>query len=47
VLENCANVKKARRVLNWEPQVTLEDGIPSLVNWYLTERSWASQVMTQ
>ncbi|MHC1783114.1 MAG: NAD-dependent epimerase/dehydratase family protein [Anaerolineaceae bacterium] len=47
VLENCANVDKARRVLNWEPQVTLEDGIPNLVNWYLAERSWASQVLTQ
>lgn len=47
VLENCANVEKARRVLNWEPRVTLEEGIPNLVNWYLTERSWASQVLTQ
>jgi nucleoside-diphosphate-sugar epimerase len=45
-MENCANVEKARRVLGWEPQVTLETGIANLVNWYMAERSWASQIST-
>jgi UDP-glucuronate 4-epimerase len=43
---NFANVEKARRLLGWEPRVSLEDGVNRLVNWYLTERSWASQVAT-
>jgi len=43
---NWANVDKARRLLGWEPQVTLDNGITQLVNWYLEQRSWASQVLT-
>jgi nucleoside-diphosphate-sugar epimerase len=46
VMENCANVEKAKRILGWEPQVNLESGISNLVNWYLQEREWASQVKT-
>lgn len=43
---NWANVDKARRILGWEPQVSLDDGITALVNWYLENRNWASQVLT-
>jgi nucleoside-diphosphate-sugar epimerase len=43
---NWANVDKARRLLGWEQQVSLDDGIAALVNWYLEQRSWASQVLT-
>jgi nucleoside-diphosphate-sugar epimerase len=39
-------VEKARRLLGWEPRVSMEEGVSSLVNWYLAERSWASQVAT-
>ncbi len=46
MLTNWANVEKARRLLGWEPLVGLEEGIQSLVNWYLAERSWASQIAT-
>ncbi len=46
VMENCANVDKARRMLGWEPQYTLEEGVANLVNWYRAERSWASQILT-
>jgi nucleoside-diphosphate-sugar epimerase len=43
---NWANVDKARRLLGWQPQVTLDLGITALVDWYLENRSWASQVLT-
>ncbi len=46
VMENWANVDKARRLLGWQPQVSLDEGIGRLVNWYLAERSWASQIAT-
>lgn len=43
---NWANVDKARMVLGWQQQVSLDDGITALVNWYLEQRSWTSQVLT-
>jgi nucleoside-diphosphate-sugar epimerase len=46
MLANWANVEKAKRLLGWEPQVSLQDGIGRLVAWYNTERNWASQINT-
>lgn len=43
---NWANVEKARRVLNWEPLVSLDEGLDALVKWYFDNRSWASQILT-
>ncbi len=42
-----ADVSKARRLLGWEPTVGLNEGVRNLVDWYLAERSWASQVLTE
>jgi len=42
-----ADVSKAREMLDWQPQVSLEMGIPQLIDWYMQERSWASQVSTE
>lgn len=46
VMQNCANVEKAKQMLNWEPEVNLDQGIANLVNWYFQERDWVSQVAT-
>ncbi len=46
MLANQADVSKARRLLGWEPQVSLDEGMRAMVEWYLAERSWASQVIT-
>jgi UDP-glucuronate 4-epimerase len=43
---NWADVSKARRLLDWAPQVSLQEGIGRMVDWYLQEREWASQVLT-
>ena len=43
---NWADVSKAGRLLGWEPQVGLRDGVRKLVDWYAAERSWASQIVT-
>jgi UDP-glucuronate 4-epimerase len=43
---NWADVTKAGRMLGWEPQVTLKEGIAHLVDWYQAEHSWASQIQT-
>lgn len=47
MLSNLADVSKARRLLGWEPQVNLADGMRQLVEWYQSERNWASQVITE
>jgi nucleoside-diphosphate-sugar epimerase len=46
MLANWANVEKAKRLLDWEPQVPLQEGIARLVAWYNAERHWASQINT-
>jgi nucleoside-diphosphate-sugar epimerase len=43
---NQADVSKARKLLGWEPRVDLAEGIRRLVAWYMTERTWASEVET-
>lgn len=42
---NWADVTKARRLLDWEPLVSLDEGIAHLVNWYLEQRSWANKII--
>ena len=46
MLTNWADVSKARRLLDWEPQVGLRQGVQRLVDWYRAERSWAKEVAT-
>lgn len=43
---NWANVEKAGRLLGWEPQISLREGMQRTVNWYNAERGWAAQVKT-
>ena len=40
-----ANVDKARRLLDWQPEVGLEEGIGRLVDWYNAEREWARETI--
>jgi nucleoside-diphosphate-sugar epimerase len=46
VRTNQADVTRAKEILGWAPQVNLEEGVTQLVDWYMQERSWASQVET-
>jgi UDP-glucuronate 4-epimerase len=46
ILANWADISKARRLLGWEPQVELINGMERLVDWYRTERRWASEIVT-
>ena len=38
---------KAIDLLEWKPQVSLDEGVSRLVDWYRKERTWASQVLTE
>ena len=46
MLANWADVSKAKRLLGWAPQVGLKEGISRMVDWYMQERDWTSQVLT-
>lgn len=39
-----ADISKARELLGWEPQTSLEEGLRRAVEWYLQNRSWAKEV---
>lgn len=36
-----ANIEKAKQILNWKPEVSLEDGIRRSVDWYLENKEFA------
>ena len=46
MLATWADVQKARRILGWQPEVTLQQGIQQMIEWYLAQQSWASLVNT-
>jgi len=43
---NHADVSKARRMLGWDPQVGLREGLQRLIAWYNAEREWAKEILT-
>ena len=44
VPRTAACIDKARRLLDWEPRVSLEQGVAQAVAWYEAERSWAKDI---
>ena len=46
MLTNQADTSKARSLLGWQPQVNFDQGLPSMVDWYRSERGWAKDLST-
>lgn len=46
VLATWADIGKAERVLGWRPQVTFEQGVANLVDWYRANQDWAKDIHT-
>ena len=46
MLTNQADITKAKKILKWEPQISLDEGIGKTVDWYLDERTWAKDINT-
>ena len=44
MLANQADVEKAGRLLGWEPQVGLKEGVAKSIAWYREQREWASRI---
>lgn len=41
-----ADIGKAERLLEWQPQVRFEEGVRRLAEWYRENRPWASEIVT-
>jgi len=39
-----ADISKARKMLGWEPNTHIEEGLRRTVDWYLENREWASRI---
>jgi nucleoside-diphosphate-sugar epimerase len=44
VPRTAACIEKARRLLDWEPRVSLAQGVAQAVAWYEAERAWAKDI---
>ena len=44
LMETWANIDKAKQLLDWTPQVTLEEGLERTVDWYLQNREWVREL---
>ncbi|RLC80301.1 MAG: nucleotide sugar epimerase [Chloroflexi bacterium] len=41
-----ADISKARKLLNWQPEYPFVEGLRQLVNWYSENREWAREIDT-
>ncbi len=44
MLANLADISKARRMLDWEPEVSLDEGLRRTVAWYRAEREFLKDI---
>ena len=39
-----ADISKAKKLLNWKPEVNLEEGIKKTVKWYMENKGWVKDI---
>ncbi|GAF76981.1 unnamed protein product [marine sediment metagenome] len=39
-----ASIDKAKKLLGWEPEIRLEQGVKLAIDWYLENREWAKKI---
>ena len=44
MLANLADISKARRILGWNPEMELDEGLQNTVSWYLRNREWLKDI---
>lgn len=44
LMETWADIEKAKSLLDWEPKVSLEEGLKHSVDWYLENREWLKEI---
>jgi UDP-glucuronate 4-epimerase len=44
LMETWADISKAKNLLGWEPQVSLDEGLEKSVQWYMENQHWLKEV---
>jgi UDP-glucuronate 4-epimerase len=44
LMETWADIEKAKNLLDWEPQVSLDEGLEKSVSWYMQNREWLKDI---
>ena len=44
LMETWADISKAKSLLGWEPQVSLDEGLEKSVKWYMDNQHWLKEV---
>ena len=44
MIDTSADIKKAKRLLDWEPQTDLDEGLDKTIDWYLQNLDWIKDV---
>jgi len=45
IKETWADISKAKKLLNWEPNIGVNEGIKKSVEWYLENKSWVKDIV--
>jgi UDP-glucuronate 4-epimerase len=45
LMETWADISKAKNLLGWEPQVSLEEGLEKSVQWYIYNQNWLKEII--
>ena len=43
IKKTCADISKAKRMLKWQPKVSIEEGIKNFIEWYNCYRKWQKE----
>ena len=46
VVATWADIGKAKRLIQWEPEISTAEGIHNLVCWYQANQEWAKNILT-
>ena len=44
VTSTWADITKAKKILNWEPKISLDEGLNKTVEWYNKNKSWLKEI---
>ena len=44
LMETWADISKAKSLLDWEPQISLDEGLEKSVQWYMDNRHWLKEI---
>jgi len=43
-METWADISKANEILNWQPEVDVDEGLKFTVDWHLENKEWLKDI---